>query len=125
MAIYRSLDQDIEHLNPRVRQLHSNEAYFNSFDRCWDVLRSCFAKLSLDSSWTSQFSERSMTIKNTKLGCSVKVTCGGEVFLDHKVGKFDFKSEKYQFVDIQQASDKLTEIVGRFQNKKSVKKKLQ
>jgi hypothetical protein len=99
-----------------IERVRIHQAYFDTInyrrgqiDRTWLGIRD-----SLSKNWSSQWFDRSLCVRNDKLKLIVKITMSNEVFIDKKVGKFDFKSSRFTFESVEEATRKFEEYLSQF-----------
>jgi len=104
--------------NLRKVQIHS--AYFDTIeyrktqiDAGWKEL-----KPQLSKNWEHIWFDRSISIHNHKLGINIKVSLCNEIFIDRRIGKFEFKSDKYYSKSVDEAVAKMKEVFAPYIYKK-------
>jgi hypothetical protein len=100
-------------INERLKKVQKHEAYFNTLDYRREKIDQVWTSLKpqLSKNWDSKWFDRSLSLRNEKLRLQVKITMSNEVFVDRKVGKYDFKSDRYLCKTIEEAVVKLEQIL--------------
>lgn len=73
------------------------DSHLTSFrkDDFWKLVRECVANLDIPRGLEMQYADASLTIHNKSRQIAVKVTTGGEVQVERKLSKYEFKSQKF------------------------------
>lgn len=104
-SLYEGLNNDMmqdETHNRSRDSVHAN---------AWYHMREIVGKLHLPATWSRQFQPTSLVTHNHKRTVYVKVTIGGEVYVDRKQRDFTFLSEKHVFPHVEDACRKAKEIL--------------
>ena len=88
-----------------LRKVQVNEAYFAVLDYKRERIDAAWSKLkpTLSKNWSPKWFDRSLVVRNDKLGVVLKITMTNEIFMDKRISKFDYKSEKHTFETIDEA----------------------
>ena len=79
--------------------------------QAWQHMRELVGKLELPFGWARQYMATSLVTHNKKRTVYVKVTIGGEVFVDRKQRDLSYRSEKYVFPHVEDACKKARDII--------------
>lgn len=103
-------------VKPHLQKLHANKTYFENIEYARAKMHEAYDSVipRLKGKWDVCWSERSMHMTNPKLRITVKMTASNEVFVDRKVGVYEFKSDKYSFNTVQETVEKFQQILQQF-----------
>jgi hypothetical protein len=74
-------------------------------DNFWTVLRQQVALMEFPSNVKPLYAATSLTLRTKDLKTSVKITSAGEVQVEHKISKIEFKSESKRYNTIKESVD--------------------
>jgi hypothetical protein len=76
-------------------------------DDFWDAVRACVASITIPKGLELHYADASLTIHTKNKRVTVKVTTAGEVHVEKRLSKLEFKSQKFY-------SETITEAVEQF-----------
>jgi hypothetical protein len=80
-------------------------------DGRWRIIREQVGLLDLPQGWTRQYANSSLCITNKKRTLFLKITLNAEVYIDRRLSKEEFKSEKFPFESVADAATKMKQLV--------------
>jgi hypothetical protein len=97
-----------------LRSVQKNQAYFDTIAYKKGRIDAEWLKLQpqLSKNWSHIWFDRSLSLKNDKLKLHVKITMNNEVMVDRRVGKFEFKSDKFICKSIEEAIEKFKVVLS-------------
>jgi hypothetical protein len=86
------------------------DKHLSSFrkDDFWTAVRACVASLTIPTGLELQYADASLTIHDKNKKVAVKVTTTGEVHVERKLAKLEFKSYRFTHQTVTEAIEQFT-----------------